>query len=371
MQGNEACAYAAVVAGCRFFAGYPITPSSEIFEVMARELPRVGGVCIQMEDEIASIMAAIGASWAGLKSMTATSGPGIALMAEAVGYAAMTETPLVIVDVQRAGPATGVPTKPSQGDIMEIRWLSNGDYEIVAMYPWSVQEVVDLTIRAFNLAEEFRVPTILLMDGTLAHLHEKVAIPSEDDVRLVNRPKPSSPPEEYMPYKPSSYLVPPMASFGDGYRTRCEGLAHDYQGMPTSSPDVYEELVRRLCDKIRLNSHRIAQLKYYFLDDAEVAILAYGTMARIMYAAIRELRDEGERIGLIRPITIWPLPEELSDLMSEMKKVLVVEMNYGQLVREIERLTDRKRVVFCPWLRLEFPCLEEAKAMIRRHLHAG
>ena len=353
MQGDEACAEGAIVAGCRLFAGYPITPSTEIAERMARRLPEVGGVFIQMEDELASIALIIGASYAGVKAMTATSGPGFSLMQENIGLAIMTETPIVIVNVMRGGPSTGQPTKASQGDIMQARWGCHGDHEIIALAPYSVQEMFDLTIEAFNLAEQYRTPVILLTDEIIGHMREKVVLKLPNEVKIVNRKKPNVPPTIYEPFKPDEDLIPPMACFGDGYRIHVTGLTHDYKGIPKSvDPKVHELLVKRLCDKIRLNIDKIVKIDERFMNDAEIAIVTYGTPARSAIRAVRIARKEyGFKVGLIRLITVWPFPfNYFKKLSKRIKSYIVLEMNYGQLVGEVERCAMGKPVFFAPKL---------------------
>jgi len=372
VHGDYACAMAAIDAGCRFFAGYPITPSTEIAEYMARELPKVGGVFIQFEDELGSIMAVIGASWAGLKAMTATSGPGICLMAEAIGFAAMTETPCVIVDVQRAGPATGAATRPWQGDLQQVKWLSSGDYEIIALYPWSVQETYSLTIDAFNLAEIYRVPVFLLLDAVIGHMREKLVIPPKSQIKIVNRKKPKGSPSEdsrktFKPYAPDpETLVPPMACFGEGWRTRCETSAHDERGLPADNrPDVHGALVKRLCDKIRKNRDKIVKWDSAFSEsDLDYLVVSVGFMARICKAAISNLREEGLKIGLFRPITVWPFPDkELREISNRVsKKIFVIEMNYGQVYREVTHIC--RNVELIPWLSYEPPTPHDIESLI-------
>ncbi|UCH36946.1 MAG: 2-oxoacid:acceptor oxidoreductase subunit alpha, partial [Candidatus Bathyarchaeota archaeon] len=280
-SGDVACAEGAIAAGCRFFAGYPITPSTEIAEHMAIRLPQVEGTFLQMEDELASIASIIGASYAGLKTMSATSGPGFSLMAENIGLAVMTEAPCVIVNIMRVGPSTGQPTKGAQGDVMQARWSSHGDYEIIALAPNSVQEMFDLTVRAFNLAEYYRVPVILLADENIGHLHEKLVIPPSSEIPIVNRKKPQVPPASYLPFHVSpGELVPPMACFGEGYRIHATGLTHNTHGYPDSSEATQFQLVTRVCDKIKLNAHTITRMEKIAIEDAEVVIIAYGSSSR-------------------------------------------------------------------------------------------
>ncbi len=336
LQGNEACAEGAIRAGCKFYAGYPISPSSEIMERIANRFPECKGAFIQMEDEIASISAVIGASWTGAKAMTATSGPGLSLMLENIGYAIMTETPCVIVDVQRAGPSTGQATKPSQGDVMQIRWGASGDYQIIALCPWSVQEMYDLTIESFNLSEQFRVPVFLLCDEAVGHLREKCVI--KDDIEIINRKKAKGKP----PFgQDGDDLIPPMPSFGEGERLLVTGSTHNEWGFrKTSDPDVQMRLVKRLSDKILLNQDKIIRTENYLLDDAEIGIIAYGITARASLKAVKILREKGIKAGLLRLKTLWPFPEKvIGELSAMVKKLIVPEMNLGQIVREIERVS--------------------------------
>jgi len=350
LSGDYACAEGAIAAGCRFFAGYPITPATEIAERMARRLPEVGGVYIQMEDELGSIAAVIGASYAGVKAMTATSGPGFSLMQENIGLAVMTETPLVIVDIMRGGPSTGQPTKPGQQDMMQAKWGSHGDYEVIALAPSSVQEMFDLTIECFNLSERFRVPAFLMADETVAHMWERVIIPEPDQIEIVNRKKPAVSPTDYLPFKPDEDLVPPMACFGEGYRVHVTGLTHDERGYPkTDSPEIQEQLIRRLCDKIRKNADKIVKVKEFMLEDAEIAVIAYGTPARAAISAVRKAREEGIKAGLLRLVTVWPFPErQVAELAARVKGIIVPELNYGQIVREVERAAKTTPVYFMP-----------------------
>ena len=338
-QGDIASAEGAIAAGCRFFAGYPITPATEIAERMAYRLPRIGGRYIQMEDEIASCTAVVGAAYSGLKAMTATSGPGMSLMNETIGLAAMTETPMVIVNVMRGGPSTGQPTEASQSDIMQAKWGSHGDYEIIALSPSSVQEMFDLTLHAFNLSEQYRVPAILLADEIIGHMSERLVIPPEEELVVVNRKKPTVSPEEYLPFKADEDLVPPMAVFGEGYHFYATGLTHDERGYPVMTDEAQLKLVPRLCDKIRLNTHKITQAISTETDDAELLLVAYGGEARTAIRAVKDARAEGMSIGLFRPVTIWPFPrEELKIAAANAQHVFVAELNYGQLFGEVERV---------------------------------
>jgi 2-oxoglutarate ferredoxin oxidoreductase subunit alpha len=338
MSGNAVIAEAAIAAGCRFFAGYPITPSSEIAAVMAEELPKAGGVFIQMEDEIAAMGAIIGASLGGMKALTATSGPGFSLKQENLGFACMTEVPCVVVNVMRGGPSTGLPTLPAQGDVMQARWGTHGDHPIIALYPADLTEMYWQTVRAFNLAEQYRTPVILLSDELLGHMSERVEVPDEADLPIVNRSKPGVPPETYLPYNVRSELVPPMANFFEGYRYHVTGLTHDETGFPTEDPDLAEAQLRRLMLKVSANADDIMEWEEDGLADADVAIFAYGAAARSARAAIADLRAAGVKVGLFRPITLWPFPEAaLAKAASHVRALFVVEMNMGQMIREVER----------------------------------
>lgn len=351
-SGDLACAEGALTAGCRFFAGYPITPATEIAERMARRLPQVGATYIQMEDEIASIAAVIGASYAGLKAMTATSGPGFSLMQENIGLAVMTEAPCVIVDVMRGGPSTGQPTMAGQQDVMQAKWGSHGDYEIIALAPSSVQEAFDLTVEAFNYAETYRVPVMVMMDAIVGHMWERVVIPPLEQIDIRNRKKPIVPPSEYMPFKPDKDLVPPMAVFGEGYRFHATGLTHEEDGRPrTESIKVQQRLVQRLCDKIRKNSDKIVKVRPVMMEDAEVAVIAYGIESRAALSAVRKARNAGIKAGLLKLVTLWPFPEkQVAEIAKNVKTIIVPEMNYGQLVREVERAAKVTPVIFLPKL---------------------
>jgi 2-oxoglutarate ferredoxin oxidoreductase subunit alpha len=339
LSGNSVVAEAAIDAGCRFYAGYPITPSSEIAADMARLMPRVGGVFIQMEDEIASMGAVIGASLAGLKAMTATSGPGFSLKQENIGFACIAETPCVIVNVMRGGPSTGLPTLPSQGDVMQTRWGTHGDHSIIALAPSTLTEVYWETIRAFNLAEQYRTPVVLLLDEILGHMSERVELPDPAELEIVNRVKPMVSPEEYLPYATNGGHVPPMADFFTGYRYHVTGLTHDVTGFPTEDPDISQALIERLTAKIMDNLDHILKNEESGLEDAEIMVLAYGSVARSARVAIAQAREAGLKVGLFRPITLWPFPRKrVADLARKVKGILVPEMNMGQLVGEVERV---------------------------------
>lgn len=346
MQGNEACAQAAVDAGVRFFAGYPITPSTEIAEWMARRLPAMGGKFIQMEDEIASISAIIGASLTGAKAMTATSGPGFSLMQENIGYACMTELPCLIVNVQRGGPSTGRPTAPAQGDVMQSRWGTHGDHPAIVLSPWSVHETYYLTVKAVNLAERFRTPVILLLDEVIAHLREDVKKPDPRKLKLAERPRPSGERSALKPFGGTVDEIPPIADIGMGYRCNYTGLVHDEVGHPTNSPEITDRLVRRLVGKIEARKDEIIHWEETLMKDAEVVIFAYGCSARSSMRALKMARAEGIRVGMIRPTTLWPFPEKAVEKAAARGiPILVPEMNLGQAVLEVERLAaGRSRV---------------------------
>ena len=343
MNGDVACAEGAISAGCRFFAGYPITPATEVAERMSERLPHVGGVYVQMEDEIASMNAILGASWAGMKTMTATSGPGFSLMMENLGLGVMLETPCVLVNIQRAGPSTGLPTLVGQGDMMQARWGSHGSYEIIALVPSSPQEIFDLTITAFNLSERYRVPVLLMSDEAVGHMSEKVVIPRIAPEELLSRRRPDVAPEQYLPYKADGDLVPPMAIAGEGYRFHVTGLTHDERGYPVMTAEAQDQLVRRLVDKIRLNRDDILKYEEIAVEDAEVIVCAYGITARIAGLAVQQARDEGIRAGLLRLITVWPFAEDrIRELAQRVKAFVVPEINYGQIVLEVERCVAGK-----------------------------
>ncbi len=339
MQGNEAVARGAIDAGVNFFAGYPITPSTEITEFMSRELPKRGGVFLQMEDEIASISAVIGASLAGARSMTATSGPGMSLMAEGIGYAKMIEQPCVVVNVMRGGPSTGLPTHPSQADIQQARWGNHGDAPAIALYPYSVLECYELAVRAFNLAEKYRTCVILLTDAMLGHMREPVILPDMKDVKIIDRIKPTIPPEWYKHYPDNPKYRAPLASFGDGYRFHVTGLAHDNHGFPTTRPDEIEIMSNRLRNKITQNIEDLVQIELYGDETARVAIFAAGISARSAKAAIEIANHHGKKILLVRPLTIWPFPDQaVRKYLSDKKMIIVPELNQGQLSIEIKRI---------------------------------
>ena len=341
VQGNEACAEGAIAAGCRFFAGYPITPSSEIPERLSIHLPQVDGVFIQMEDEIASMGAIIGASLAGAKSMTATSGPGFSLMQENLGYACIAEVPCVVVNVMRGGPSTGLPTYPAQADVMQARWGTHGDHPIIALCPSSVLECFTLTIKAFNYSEKYRTPVILLMDEVVGHMREKVVFPEPGQYEIVDRVKPSVPPEWYLPYEDTSFGVSPMGIFGEGYRYHVTGLIHDIRGFPTLRQDEIEPFLLRLFRKISTHFEDIQMVESYQVDDADLVLIAYGCVARSAHRAMVEARAEGLKVGLMRLTTLWPFPRRFVEPLTKAKKTLLVpEMNMGQISREVKRVNQ-------------------------------
>ncbi len=339
--GNYAVAEGAIAAGCRFFGGYPITPSSEIAHYMSRRLPQVGGKFIQMEDELASIVAVVGASYAGVKAMTATSGPGFSLMAETVGLGVMLEAPLVIVTIMRGGPSTGQPTKASQSDVMQVRFASHGDYEVIVLAPASVQEMYDFGIYAFNLAEKYRTPVIVASDGIVGQMMEPVRY--HTDFEIINRKAPQVPPEEYQPFEVfDDDLVPGMATAGSEYNFYVTGLTHDITGSPDMTPETAITLVKRLCDKIRKarsDINKYIPWEEQYLDDAETIILSYGINSRSVPEAVERVRQKGHKVGLVRLRTLWPFPEVLMEKLSQLgvKKIIVSEMNYGMVIREVQR----------------------------------
>ncbi|MGC9104133.1 MAG: 2-oxoacid:acceptor oxidoreductase subunit alpha [Candidatus Methanodesulfokora sp.] len=346
--GYDALTDAAIMAGCRFFAGYPITPATEIAEEMARKLPKVGGIFIQMEDEMASLMAAIGASLAGLKAMTATSGPGFSLMQEAIGFAAITETPVVIADAQRVGPSTGMVTMPAQGDVIQARFGSHGDYSIIAIAPSSVQDIFEHTIMAFNYSELYRTPVILLLDEILVHLREPVLMP--DKVEVVERMKPSVPPEEFIPY--GGEIQREMPSVGDGYNLLIESVLHDELGRRIGTDSVKgSRMIKRLWNKIEENVEKIAREEFFMMDDADIAIVAYGSPFRSAIKAAKIARDKGIRAGVVKLVTLWPFHDSMIKKISEQVKAFIVpEMNMGKIAREVKRAAGDAKVINVPKL---------------------
>lgn len=352
MSGDYACAEGALAAGCRFFAGYPITPATEIAESLSKRMPHVDGIFIQMEDELASMNAILGASCAGVKSMSATSGPGFSLMMENFGLGIMMEIPCVLVNIQRGGPSTGLPTIVGQQDMMQARWGSHGDYEVIALTPSSPQEMFDHTLKAFNLSEKYRIPVLIMADEVVGHMTEKVVIPDKKDLKIINRKKPKTKPKNYLMYHPEEDLIPCMANAGEGYKVITTGLTHDERGYPDMSAEAQEKLIKRLCDKILVNKHDIIEYEEHSMHDAEIVVLAYGSPARSASRAIKVARKEGIRAGLFRLITVWPSPEEkILEIASKVKGIIVPEINNGQIVREIERCSKgRCKVISLPML---------------------
>lgn len=345
MNGDEACAEGAIAAGCRFFAGYPITPSTEIAEHLSRRLPEVGGVYLQMEDELGSMAAILGASAAGARAMTATSGPGFSLMMENIGLGMMLEIPSVVIDVMRGSPSTGLPTMPGQSDVMQARWGSHGDYGSVAYAPWSPQEMFDLTIHCFNMADRYRLPVFLLADEVVGHMVERVVIPPSDKIQHLARKRPQTPPgDPFEPYRAEDTdLIPPMAHAGEGYHIHYTGLTHDERGYPDMTAETHQELVSRLVSKVRVNQRQLVLTEGYDLQDAEILVIAYGCTSRSARRAVREARQQGVRAGLLRLISIWPFAEDrISELADQAKSVIVAEMNLGQISREVERCIRRQ-----------------------------
>ena len=344
MQGNEACVRGAIAAGMTFYAGYPITPSTEIAEISAQLLPKIGGVFIQMEDEISSMAAIIGASSVGAKAMTATSGPGFSLMQENIGYASMTEMPCVVVNVQRSGPSTGLPTSPSQGDVMQARWGTHGDHPVIALCPSNVEETYYLTIRAFNLSEKYRVPVVFLMDEMVGHLREGIRIPAASEIEVVNRKLPDPDDKEWLPYKADpDTLVPTIPPFGKGWRYHVTGLAHGERGTSIGAGAGTEKLCTRLMEKIERNKTDILQWEEIMTEDADVIVVCYGGTTRSAIKAVKDARAAGIKAGIFRPISIWPFPAEaLLNAAKQAKNIIVAEHNYGQLLLEIERVVKNE-----------------------------
>ena len=343
LDGDHAAAEGALAAGCRFFAGYPITPSTEIAERIAARFPLIGGLFVQMEDELASMAAILGGAWAGAKTMTVTSGPGFSLMMENLGLGIMMEVPTVLVNVQRGGPSTGLPTLPAQADMMQARWGSHGDYEIIALSPCSPQECFDYTIKCFNLAEKYRVPTLLMMDECVGHMTEKVVIPKAEDIDIVPRKWYEGPVKDYLPYKPDDDMIPWMVKAGDGYRFHTTGLTHDERGYPVMNAECQEECVGRLVRKIRDRADEIVILEEEHVDGADVVVLSYGISSRVAIPAIERARAEGIKVGSLKLVTVWPFPENrIRELAGRVKTFVVPEINYGQISLEVERCAAGK-----------------------------
>ena len=338
LDGDHACCEGALAAGARFSSGYPITPSTEVVERFAARVPTVGGTFIQMEDELAASITLQGAVWGGAKAFTVTSGPGFSLMMEHIGYAAMTETPCVFVDVQRGGPSTGLPTLPAQQDMMQVRWGSHGDYEIIALCPNSPQECFDLTITAFNYAEKYRCPVFVMMDEVVGHMTEKVVIPAPEDIEIEPRRYTTLPPKEFLAFKPGADLVPDMPRVGEGYNVHVTGLTHDERGYPDMRPEVQAVLVKRLVEKITKNVDQITLFEEDQVEGADVVVVSYGITSRVAQKAIDMAREKGIKVGKFRLITAWPFPEkQIAAIAKKVKGIVVAEMNLGQMVREVER----------------------------------
>ncbi len=338
IDGDVSSGYGALAAGCKFVGGYPITPSTEAFEAVCRRGPLVGAMFIQMEDELGSIASVVGASWAGVKSMTITSGPGFSLMMETIGFGAMLETPFVLLNIQRGGPSTGVPTKTGQADMMQSRWGSHGDYELIAISPDSPQEMFDYTIKAFNLAERYRCPVMIMSDECVGHMTEKVVIPPADEIEVEPRRFYDGPINEYLPFKPDEDLVPPMVKAGDGYKLYITGLIHDERGYSIKNEEYKFIYTKRLVDKIRLNKDKIIELKEEETDDAEVVVVSYGISSRVAVRGIEKAREKGIKVGSLRLVTVWPFPDEkIAELAKTIKAFVVPEINYGQIAFEVER----------------------------------
>jgi len=346
LQGNQACAAGAMYAGCTFFAGYPITPSTEVAEELSNSLPTIGGKFIQMEDEIAAMAAVIGASLTGAKSITATSGPGVSLKQELIGYACIAEVPCVIINVMRGGPSTGMPTGPGQSDVMQAMWGTHGDHAAIALVPSSVQEIFTETVRAFNLAEKYRMPVQVLFDEIVGHMRERIVFPEPGELEVINRAAPTVGPDEYKPYDASKGQVPPLAAFGSGYKFHVTGLNKAADGFPTTKAEYVDAEERRQVNKVNDHAAAIESNEEYLTEDAEVLVWAYGSTARSARYAVNELRKEGIKAGLFRPITLWPFPEKrTAELAKQCKAIVVSEMNLGQMVYEVERAAKGNCVV--------------------------
>jgi 2-oxoglutarate/2-oxoacid ferredoxin oxidoreductase subunit alpha len=343
MTGDEACAEGALAAGCRFFGGYPITPATEIAERMSARLPQVGGTFIQMEDEIGAMASILGAAWAGQKSMTSTSGPGFSLMMENIGLGICTETPCVVVNVQRAGPSTGLPTMGAQGDMMQARWGSHGDYEIIALAPSSAQEIFHQTITAFDLSEKYRTPVLLMTDEIIGHMSEKVIIPAAEDIITISRPKPKGRKDRFKPFKPGKNGVAPMPPVGEGFNIHITGLTHDEQGYPVMTVETQAEMMERLTQKITKNLDDIIMTEDHMLEDADIVLVSYGISARTSLAAMHQARNMGMKVGLLRLMTVWPFAEkQIKALALRVKGFVTVEINLGQIHLEVMRCVNGK-----------------------------
>ena len=339
LQGNDACAMGAMYAGCTFFGGYPITPSTEVAEVMSVELPKVGGKFIQMEDEIAAMASVIGASLTGAKALTATSGPGVSLKQELIGYACIAETPCVIINVMRGGPSTGMPTGPGQSDVMQAKWGTHGDHATIALVPASCQEIYEETVRAFNLAEKYRMPVQVLFDEIVGHMRERVEFAEPGELEVIDREAPADGPETYKPYDSTKGQIPPLAAFGSGYKFHVTGLNKADDGFPTTKAELVDAEERRQIAKVDDNAADIEKNEEYMTEDAEVIIWAFGSTSRSARYAVNELREQGIKAGLFRPITLWPFPEKrTNELAKQCKGIVVAEMNLGQMIYEVDRV---------------------------------
>ena len=350
LDGDQACAEGAIAAGCRFLAGYPITPSTEVAERLAERFPKIGGMFVQMEDELASIAAVLGAAWGGARAMTVTSGPGFSLMMENIGLGVMTETPCVVVNVQRGGPSTGLPTLTGQQDMMQARWGSHGDYEIIALSPSSPQECFDLTVTCFNLSEKYRVPVLFMMDECVGHMTEKVIIPDAETIQVLPRRWYRGPKDKYLPYSPDKDGVPPMVRAGDDYRFHITGLTHDERGYPVINAECQHTCVSRLVDKIRNNADDIIMVKEEQIEGADVVVVAYGISSRVATKAVADARKRGIKVGALKLITVWPFPEKaIRELAGKVKCLVMPEINLGQMFREMERAAAGKcRTILVP-----------------------
>jgi len=343
VQGNQACAHGAIYAGCKFFGGYPITPSTEVAEELSAMLPKVGGKFIQMEDEIGAMASVIGASLTGAKALTATSGPGVSLKQELIGYACIAEVPCVIINVMRGGPSTGMPTGPGQSDVMQAKWGTHGDHAAIALVPESIQEIFEETVRAFNLAEKYRMPVQVLYDEIVGHMRERIVFPEPGELEIIDREAPTVSPEEYKPFDSSKGQVPPLAAFGSEYKYHVTGLNKAADGFPTTKAELVDAEERRQVDKVECEEARadIEKNEEYMIEDAEIVLWAYGSSARSARYAVNELRKEGIKAGLFRPLTLWPFPEKrTAELAEQAKAIIVPEMNLGQMIIEVDRVAQ-------------------------------
>jgi 2-oxoglutarate ferredoxin oxidoreductase subunit alpha len=348
VQGNQACAHGAIYAGCKFFGGYPITPSTEVAEELAALLPKVGGKFIQMEDEIGAMASVIGASLTGAKALTATSGPGVSLKQELIGYACIAEVPCVIINVMRGGPSTGMPTGPGQSDVMQAKWGTHGDHAAIALVPESIQEIFEETVRAFNLAEKYRMPVQVLFDEIVGHMRERIVFPEPGELEVIDREAPTVSPDEYKPFDSTKGQVPPLASFGSEYKYHVTGLNKAADGFPTTKAELVDAEERRQIDKVECEEARadIEKNEEYMLEDAEVVLWAYGSSARSARYAVNELRKEGIKAGLFRPLTLWPFPEKrTAELAEQAKAIIVPEMNLGQMIIEVDRIAQGRCII--------------------------